>query len=312
MLRIKVHESVLPIVQTESSARVWYNDATKKAVVDFFGSGDGLSDEDVDAGYNAYSLCAVYDIKDFDGSHVEDVFDGEIEYDGNTYGALDSAMVLLKHSSDYNEPRHFYDVLSMLDLPSHGWKQVVGPEWVNPVTEDFSELARLYGSEPVVDTHESSASGFYPSVRHPLAWALLNDDVDMLERLHDGTVPQPEKPWLYTGWEEDIDAPEDDNGNYPYVYDMDTDYEKTFIDDWYRIVGRTDNQRALRKMFEYYPDFILCDTDWTNAFLAGYDKGLLLKSLRNLIAINGTDGVWPFVDGVSVDDMVAFLLDQHT
>lgn len=129
---------------------------------------------------------------------------------------------------------------------------------------------------------ESSANGFYATERHPMAWAILNNDVAALESLHNGTAATPDKPWNCHGWSEDIDAPEDSEGNYPYVYNMDTDYEETFVEDMPdRVVGETDNQDALRKALEYYPDFVLPFVDFWNAFHKGYDKDLLLSFLYN-------------------------------
>ena len=151
----------------------------------------------------------------------------------------------------------------------------------NEADGDDSELQAAYGDG---DTYygESSANGFYATEKHPMAWAILNNDVAELEALHNGTMKTPEEPWNCHGWSEDIDAPEDSDGNYPYVYNMDTDYKETFVEDMPdRVVGEKDNQPALRKALEYYPDFVLPIVDFWNAFHKGYDKDLLLSFLYN-------------------------------
>lgn len=155
------------------------------------------------------------------------------------------------------------------------------------VNEAESSLEAIYGDGQIY-TGESSADGFYGK-NSPLAMAVLNNDMDAMKALREGTTPTPDKPWKISGWVEDLDAPEDADGNYPYVYDMDTDYDLTFVQDFHRVVGKKDNEEALNLLLEYYPDFFVASIDFNNAFHKGYSKDLLMTLLRNIRAAVGDD-----------------------
>lgn len=155
------------------------------------------------------------------------------------------------------------------------------------VNEDTNSLEAIYGDGDIY-TRESSADGFYGK-NSPLAMAVLNNDIETMKSLRDGTVPKPDKPWKYSGWVEDIDAPEDADGNYPYVYDMDQDYELTFVQDFHRVVGKPNNEEALNLLLDYYPDFFVASIDFYNSFHKGYSKGLLRTLLHNIRDAVGDD-----------------------
>lgn len=159
-------------------------------------------------------------------------------------------------------------------------------EAVGDTTEAKADtFASDYGSGNYT-THENSASGFYPTEKRPLPWAILNGDVAALDRLAAGTVePFPKEPWNCTGFSEDdggydINKPDYDE-HVKYIYSIDDDYQKNFYDDWCRVVGDADNQEALRWMLKKYPDFWVCDMDFYNAVAKGYAKDLLLALLMN-------------------------------
>ena len=123
----------LPILAGDASVRVWVNKELGKVVADIMGTGDNLLKEDYDAGYGAYSLPSSYDISDFPDekftlSKLEDVNDGDIDYDGDTVSSIESSMVLMKDTDDYYKPEHFDAVMEELDLAKTGWEQVMGPE----------------------------------------------------------------------------------------------------------------------------------------------------------------------------------------
>lgn len=158
-----------------------------------------------------------------------------------------------------------------------------GVKSAKKVDENTSDLEAIYGDGGIY-TGESSADGSYPK-NSPMGTALVNNDVDTLKALHDGNVPVPDRPWRYLGWIEDIDAPEDANGNYPYVYDMDTDYDMLFVEDFHRIIGKPDNEEALGLLLEYYPDFIPTPVDFNNAIHKGYSKSLLNALFNNIRSI---------------------------
>lgn len=213
------------------------------------------------------------------GNYTDETFD-------MAYGVVEPIAQEMFLSLDSNG---YHGTISKIDDASEygAWKKQHGYEDTSAIKKNESNedaqavLQANYGDG---DTYygESSANGFYATERHPMAWAILNNDVAALESLHNGTATTPDKPWNCHGWSEDIDAPEDSEGNYPYVYNMDTDYEETFVEDMPdRVVGETDNQNALRKALEYYPDFVLPFVDFWNAFHKGYDKDLLLSFLYN-------------------------------
>jgi len=155
---------------------------------------------------------------------------------------------------------------------------------------DGADLASVYGSGDIV-THENSADGFYVDDHDPMGWAILNNDVATMKELFAGNATTPDKPWLYAGWVEDTDAPEDKEGNYPYVYNWDSERDLNFVEDWKRVVGETDNEEALNLLLEHDPDFIPTAIDFYNAFLAGYDKKLLRKLLDNIRAVWDKDDI---------------------
>ena len=149
---------------------------------------------------------------------------------------------------------------------------------------DEDKLQAAYGDGGII-THESSADGFYVDDHDPMGYAILNNDVATMKELFAGTAPVPEKPWTYAGWYEDIDAPEDKDGNYPYVYDWERENDTNFVNDWKRVVGKTNNEEALNLLLEKAPDFVPAAIDFYNAFHAGYDKKLLRKLLDNISVV---------------------------
>lgn len=129
----------LPIIESDTSVRVWVNKELGKVVTDMMGTGDNLLPEDYENGYGAYSLPSVYNIEDlpdgsFKVSDLEDVYDGDIDYAGDSVSADNSSMVLMKDMDDYDKPEHFDAVMEELDLDKTGWKQVIGPA-LEPATE---------------------------------------------------------------------------------------------------------------------------------------------------------------------------------
>lgn len=147
-----------------------------------------------------------------------------------------------------------------------------------------AKLQAAYGDGGII-THESSADGFYVNDHDPMGYAILNNDVATMKELFAGTASVPEKPWTYAGWHEDIDAPEDKDGNYPYVYDWERENDTNFVNDWKRVVGETNNEEALNLLLEKAPDFVPTAIDFYNAFHAGYDKKLLRKLLDNISTV---------------------------
>lgn len=149
---------------------------------------------------------------------------------------------------------------------------------------DEARLQAAYGDGGII-THESSADGFYVDDHDPMGYAILNNDVATMKELFNGTASVPEKPWTYSGWHEDTDAPEDQDGNYPYVYDWERENDTNFVNDWKRVVGETNNEEALNLLLEKAPDFVPTAIDFYNAFHAGYDKKLLRKLLDNISTV---------------------------
>lgn len=149
-------------------------------------------------------------------------------------------------------------------------------------------LASIYGDGDV-STHENSADGFYVDEHDPMGFAVLNNDTATMEELFSGKAVAPEKPWTYAGWYEDTDAPENEDGSYPYVYDWEREYDLNFVNDWKRVVGDKNNEQALELLLKYAPDFIPSAMDFWNAFHAGYSKGLLLKLFNNIFAVVDKD-----------------------
>lgn len=186
-----------------------------------------------------------------------------------------------------------------LDDPSEyeTWKKV--SHFKN---ETVQPLSKIYG-DGAIDTHENSASGFYVDNYDPMGYAILNNDVATMKDLFSGRASVPDKPWLYAGWHEDLDAPEGVDGSYPYVYDWGTERELNFVNDWKRIVGKTNNEAALKFLLENDPDFILASADFENAIHAGYDKGLLRKLFDNICSVMDTESIASyFGDDLGGDD----------
>ena len=129
----------LPLIESDESVRVWVNKKLGKVVTDMMGTGDNLLPEDYENGYGAYSLPSVYNIEgwpdgSFKVSDLEEVYDGDIDYAGESVSADNSSMVLMKDMDDYDKPEHFDAVMEELDLDKTGWKQVIGPA-LEPATE---------------------------------------------------------------------------------------------------------------------------------------------------------------------------------
>ncbi len=167
-------------------------------------------------------------------------------------------------------------------------------DFSNDVVESKNEsekpLADIYGDGDII-THESSADGFYVDDHDPMGWAILNNDVDTMKELFAGTAPTPGNPWQYAGWDEYTDAPADKDGIYPYRYSWDSERDLNFVENWKRVVGKTNNEEALNLLLEHDPDFIPTAIDFYNAFLAGYDKKLLRKLLDNIRAVWDKDDI---------------------
>ena len=149
-------------------------------------------------------------------------------------------------------------------------------------------------------TGESSADGFFATPKDPIGYAILNNDVETLKRLHDGTY-STEEPWNTSGFSEDFDH--EGQFNYEFMHGYENEFEK----DWHRVVSTTDNQEALRLMLSYVPEFWLCSADFLNAFRAGYDKKLLAQLLSNYPNPDDEYNNYLPWDGVTIPEVLAFL-----
>jgi hypothetical protein len=149
-------------------------------------------------------------------------------------------------------------------------------------------------------TGESSADGFFATPKDPIGYAILNNDVETLKRLHDGTY-STEEPWNTSGFSEDFDH--EGQFNYEFM----NGYENEFEKDWHRVVSTTDNQEALRLMLSYVPEFWLCSADFLNAFRAGYDKKLLAQLLSNYPNPDDEYNNYLPWDGVTIPEVLSFL-----
>ena len=161
-----------------------------------------------------------------------------------------------------------------------------------------------YGDGATTD-HENSASGFYARKNEPIGFAILNDNVNMLDQLHSGKYTTKE-PWNSRGFSEDLE----NEGS--FTFNFDNAYEEEFVKDWERVIGANkDNQAALRKMLEFKPDFFVCPMDFMNAYHAGYAKDLLAKLLGNYFAAidHKEDPYNSYLewDGVTFGEMLDFL-----
>ena len=154
--------------------------------------------------------------------------------------------------------------------------------------ESENPIATIYG-DGGINTYEHSADGFFPTDSDTLAKAIYNNDVETIKELHDSNLKTYEEPDEMTmGWHDDYDDYNDDSTHYWY-YDWEWDYDQSFVKDFRRVIGLTDNQDALRLMLQYEPDFIVCPADFGNAIHAGYDKELIKKLLFNIRAVVDDD-----------------------
>ena len=154
-----------------------------------------------------------------------------------------------------------------------------------------------------INTYEHSADGFFATPREPIGYAILNNDVEWLKKLHEGTFTV-EQPWNTDGFSEDLDH------DGVFHYDFMRGYSKEFEEDWERVIGTTDNQEALRLMLSYVPEFFVCSADFWNAFRAGYDKKLLYRLLDNYPGKDDKFNNYLPWDNVSIDEVLAFLDDK--
>lgn len=154
--------------------------------------------------------------------------------------------------------------------------------------ESENPIATIYG-DGGINTYEHSADGFFPTDSDTLAKAIYNNDVETIKELHDSNLKTYEEPDEMTmGWHDDYDDFNDDSTHYWY-YDWEWDYDQSFVKNFRRVIGLTDNQDALRLMLQYEPDFIVCPADFGNAIHAGYDKELIKKLLFNIRAVVDDD-----------------------
>lgn len=154
--------------------------------------------------------------------------------------------------------------------------------------ESENPIATIYG-DGGINTYEHSADGFFPTDKDTLAKAIYNNDVETIKELHDSNLKTYEEPDEMTmGWHDDYDDFNDDSTHYWY-YDWEWDYDQSFVEDFCRVIGLTDNQDALRLMLQYEPDFIVCPADFGNAIHAGYDKELIKKLFFNIRAVGDDD-----------------------
>lgn len=154
--------------------------------------------------------------------------------------------------------------------------------------ESENPIATIYG-DGGINTYEHSADGFFPTDRDTLAKAIYNNDVETIKELHDSNLKTYEEPdELTMGWHDDYDDYNDDSTHYWY-YDWEWDYDQSFVKDFRRVIGLTDNQDALRLLLQYEPDFIVCPADFSNAIHAGYDKDLIKQLFFNIRAVVDDD-----------------------
>jgi hypothetical protein len=122
----------LPLIEGDDTTRVWVNEAAGLVVTDFFGSGSNLDSDDIKQGYTAYSMNSVYHFdqfpdETFDFSKLEDVNDGDLDYDDDSVNCYDSSMTLMHDTDEYDKKEHFEIILGMLNVTQmDGWKQVAG------------------------------------------------------------------------------------------------------------------------------------------------------------------------------------------
>ena len=123
----------LPLIESDETTRVWVNEAAGLVVTDFLGTGDNLDREDRKQGFYAYSMNSVYHFdqfpdEKFEFSKLEDVNDGELDYDEDIVECYDSSMTLMHDTDEYDKKEHFGIILEMLNVTQKdGWTQVAGP-----------------------------------------------------------------------------------------------------------------------------------------------------------------------------------------
>jgi hypothetical protein len=61
------------------------------------------------------------------------------------------------------------------------------------VSESSNPISQIYGDGGIY-TDESSADGFYPDDSDTLAWAIYNNDVETIKKLHDGNLKTYDEP----------------------------------------------------------------------------------------------------------------------
>ena len=127
------NKKVLPRIPGNDSARVWVNEAAGLVVTDFLGSGDNLDQDDLDQGFNAYSMGSVFSLDGpFCIDKLDDVNDGYMDYDNDAVDSDSSCMTLLHDEEEYDDPDHFGNVLGLLGVVRQdGWVQVAGPSFMN-------------------------------------------------------------------------------------------------------------------------------------------------------------------------------------
>ena len=227
--------------------------------------------------------CKKHDIEKLDDATLEDIVYTLVktkrltEDEGNDVYEQVAKTLPNKLLGSYKET---WKVESVEDLPSDDWRDE-------------------YGEQGII-MNESSADGFFAKPNDPIGFAILNNDVASLQKLHDGTYVADE-PYNVTGFSEDFD----NEGE--FHYDFEEGYHREFEEDWERVVGETDNQEALRLMLQYVPDFWLCSIDFWNAFKAGYDKKLLARLLSNYPAKDDPYNNYLPWEDVSFDEVMDFL-----
>lgn len=211
------------------------------------------------------------------GNYTDETFD-------MAYGVVEPIAQEMFLSLDSNG---YHGTISKIDdaLEYGAWKKQHGYEDTSATkkNESVNPIAAIYG-DGGLNTYEHSADGFFPTETDTLAKAVYNNDVETIKKLHDSNLKTYEEPDEMTmGWHDDYDDFNDDSTHYWY-YDWEWDYDQSFVKDFRRVIGVTDNQDALHLMLQYEPDFIVCSADFGNAIHAGYDKELIKRLFYNIRA----------------------------
>lgn len=172
------------------------------------------------------------------------------------------------------------------------------------------ELSRIYGDGDAYYADGSSATGFYATKLDIIGFSVLHNDCDMLRTLHDERIACPESKLNSTDrlcnfnyrWECEDLKPDDPE----MVFSWKDQFEHEFVKDWERIVGREDNEEALKLLLEYEPELTLCEVDFWNAFHKGYSKQLLSRLAANMVSASGKEG-FESVYNCDYDSLSAFL-----